>query len=145
MQIGSDFGSKEMEIDFEQFLAGVEAAYANDTTLLTEDANEVLKQAWEDYQAKAKAKRDAAGIKTKMEGVEFLAANRKKPGVAYSSGLQYRVIKPGKGNSPGINDRAVVHYRGWTLDGKEFDSSYTRKKPSTFAVGRVIPGWTRER
>ena len=122
MQIGSDFGSKEMEIDFEQFLAGVKAAYANDTTLLTkEDANEVLKQAWEDYQAKAKAKRDAAGIKTKKEGVEFLAANRKKPGVKTTpSGLQYRVIKPGKGNSPGRNDRAVVHYRGWTLDGKEF-------------------------
>ncbi|MDP6337742.1 MAG: FKBP-type peptidyl-prolyl cis-trans isomerase [Verrucomicrobiota bacterium] len=144
MQIGSDFGSKEMEIDFDLFLAGVKAAYANDTTLLTkEDANEVLKQAWEDYQAKAKAKRDAAGIKTKKEGVEFLATNRKKPGVKTTpSGLQYRVIKPGKGNSPGRNDRAVVHYRGWTLDGKEFDSSYTRNKPSTFAVGRVIPGWT---
>ena len=65
MQIGSDFGSKEMEIDFDLFLAGVKA-YADDTTLLTkEDANEVLKQAWEDYQAKAKAKRDAKRAKAR--------------------------------------------------------------------------------
>ena len=123
MQIGSDFGSKEMEIDFDLFLSGVKAAYADDTTLLTkEDASEVLKQAWEDYQARAKAKRESAGIKTKKEGDDYLAANRKKPGVKTTpSGLQYRVIKPGKGNSPGRNDRAVVHYRGWTLAGKELN------------------------
>jgi peptidylprolyl isomerase len=35
----------------------------------------------------------------------------------------------------------TVHYSGWTTDGKLFDSSYTRKEPSTFAVNRVIPGW----
>ena len=144
MQIGSDFGSKEMEMDFDLFLAGVKAAYAGDTTLLTkEDAREVLDQAWAEYQARAKAKREAASVKTKKEGKEFLTANSKRPGVkTTTSGLQYRVIKTGKGNSPGRSDRAVVHYRGWTMDGKEFDSSYSRNKPSTFAVGRVIPGWT---
>ena len=35
----------------------------------------------------------------------------------------------------------TVHYTGWTTDGKMFDSSYTRKAPSTFGVNRVIPGW----
>ena len=35
-----------------------------------------------------------------------------------------------------------VNYRGTTLDGKEFDNSYTRGQPATFPVTGVIPGWT---
>ena len=144
MQIGSDFGTKEMKLDFEQFLAGVKAAYEGKNTLISkEEASKVLNEAWQDYQAREKAKREAIGSKAKEEGADYLAANQKKPGVKKTaSGLQYRIIKPGKGNSPKATDRAAVHYRGWTLDGKEFDSSYSRNKTSTFAVNRVIPGWT---
>jgi peptidylprolyl isomerase len=36
----------------------------------------------------------------------------------------------------------TVHYAGWTTDGKMFDSSIPRGKPSTFPLNRVIPGWT---
>jgi FKBP-type peptidyl-prolyl cis-trans isomerase len=35
-----------------------------------------------------------------------------------------------------------VNYRGTLVDGTEFDSSYERGEPATFAVGGVIPGWT---
>ncbi|MBW2452038.1 MAG: FKBP-type peptidyl-prolyl cis-trans isomerase [Deltaproteobacteria bacterium] len=35
----------------------------------------------------------------------------------------------------------VVNYRGTTLDGEEFDSSYKDGKPVTFAVNQAIPGW----
>ena len=35
-----------------------------------------------------------------------------------------------------------MHYAGWTTDGKMFDSSIPRGKPSSFPLNRVIPGWT---
>ena len=35
-----------------------------------------------------------------------------------------------------------MHYTGWTTDGKMFDSSYSRGKPSTFGVNQVIKGWS---
>jgi FKBP-type peptidyl-prolyl cis-trans isomerase len=58
------------------------------------------------------------------------------------SGLAHKVITPSKETGhPGPTDMVTVHYTGWTTDGKMFDSSYTRKAPSTFAVNRVIPGW----
>jgi FKBP-type peptidyl-prolyl cis-trans isomerase len=34
------------------------------------------------------------------------------------------------------------HYRGTLIDGTEFDSSYSRGKPTTFAPNQVIKGWT---
>jgi len=76
-------------------------------------------------------------------GAEFLANNAEKPGVTVTdSGLQYEVLKSGKGRSPQRTDRVTVHYRGTLVDGREFDSSYKRGKPATFQLNRVIPGWT---
>ena len=62
--------------------------------------------------------------------------------VTTDSGLVYEVLKAGDGPKPGPSDSVTVHYRGTLLDGKEFDSSYSRGKPATFGVGRVIKGWT---
>ena len=73
----------------------------------------------------------------------FLAENGKKPGiVTTASGLQYRVITPGSGDSPKATDKVTVNYRGTLLNGTEFDSSYKRGEPATFGVSQVIPGWT---
>ena len=59
-----------------------------------------------------------------------------------TSGLATKVIQAGKGAAkPGTRDMVTVHYSGWTTDGKMFDSSYSRGKPSTFGVGQVIKGW----
>jgi peptidylprolyl isomerase len=60
-----------------------------------------------------------------------------------SSGLAYKVLKPGTGsNHPSKTSRVTVHYTGWTTDGKMFDSSITRNAPATFGLDEVIPGWT---
>jgi FKBP-type peptidyl-prolyl cis-trans isomerase FklB len=76
-------------------------------------------------------------------GQAFLAENADKEGVkTTASGLQYKVIEAGSGESPKASDSVTVHYRGTLIDGTEFDSSYSRNKPATFRVDRVIPGWT---
>jgi FKBP-type peptidyl-prolyl cis-trans isomerase len=59
------------------------------------------------------------------------------------SGLASKVLKPGaKGDHPTATDGVVVHYTGWTTDGKMFDSSVQRGQPATFPLNRVIAGWT---
>src|SRR5437667_130814 len=60
-----------------------------------------------------------------------------------SSGLASKVITKGSGKDhPTNDDVVVVHYTGWTTDGKMFDSSIVRGEPSSFTVDGVIPGWT---
>jgi FKBP-type peptidyl-prolyl cis-trans isomerase len=80
----------------------------------------------------------------KAAGAAFLAENAKKANiVTTASGLQYEVLTPGIGAvSPSATDNVTVHYKGTTIDGKEFDSSYSRGEPTSFPLNQVIPGWT---
>ncbi len=77
-----------------------------------------------------------------MEVKQFFEKNGKKKGIqTTASGLQYKVIKEGKGGTPKAADHVQVHYAGRLLDGTEFDSSYKRNQPAEFPVNGVIPGW----
>ena len=70
------------------------------------------------------------------------AAAAEKGAVVTDSGLVYRSLKDGSGASPTATSVVRVHYRGTFPDGKEFDSSYSRKQPAEFPLNRVIPCWT---
>lgn len=60
-----------------------------------------------------------------------------------ASGLQYVEVLKGDGPVPKEGEIVSVHYQGTLEDGTEFDNSYTRGQPFSFALGRgmVIPGW----
>ena len=80
---------------------------------------------------------------TKGQGEQFLAENKLREGVKTTeSGLQYEVIKMGKGPKPTAESTVKVHYHGTLIDGTVFDSSVDRGEPISFALNQVIPGWT---
>lgn len=82
---------------------------------------------------------------TTQEGLAWLAENAQKEGViSLASGLQYKIINaaPTENPQPLVNSPCDCHYRGTLVDGTEFDSSYKRGKPATFAPNQVISGWT---
>ena len=79
----------------------------------------------------------------KEEGEKFLAENALREGViTTASGLQYEVIKMGKGKKPVATDNVKVHYHGTLTNGTVFDSSVDRNEPITFGLTQVIAGWT---
>lgn len=79
----------------------------------------------------------------KEEGEKFLAENALKEGIITTgSGLQYEVIKMGKGKKPSATDNVKVHYHGTLINGTVFDSSVDRGEPITFGLNQVIAGWT---
>lgn len=59
------------------------------------------------------------------------------------SGIAYKVLRPGTGTvRPKRSQNVIVHYTGWTTDGKMFDSSILRGEPAQFNLMDVIKGWT---
>ena len=90
------------------------------------------------------AQRGVAHCGDRHTGRDFLEDNKATPGVTtLASGLQYRVLVEGGGvEHPLESTPCECHYAGRLLDGTEFDSSYKRGTPSTFAPNQVIKGWT---
>jgi len=80
----------------------------------------------------------------KEAGAKFLEENKSKDRVVtLSSGLQYKVLNEGRGmDHPTASTPCECHYAGRLLDGSQFDSSYSRGQPTTFAPNQVIKGWT---
>ncbi|MCL4137971.1 UNVERIFIED_CONTAM: hypothetical protein GTU68_042344 [Idotea baltica] len=88
------------------------------------------------------AEQKKAGALNKEKGELWLKQNAKKEGVKeIEGGVQYKVLKAGKGGSPSESDTVRVHYTGTLTNGKEFDSSVKRGEPAEFRVGQVIKGW----
>ena len=87
----------------------------------------------------------SASAGTTKEGKEWLAKKAQEPGVvSRPSGLMYKVLKeaPADAKSPLLGTPCECHYAGTLIDGTEFDSSYKRGSPTTFAPNQVVRGWT---
>ena len=144
MDLGNQLKTQSISIDPAVFGRGLEDAMSGRKTLLTVDeVKAVINELQKTMMAKQMEGAKVAGDKNKGEGDAFLAANKSKPGViTLPSGLQYKVVVTGTGKTPTIDDTVVCQYRGTLIDGKEFDSSYSRNQPATFPVKGVIKGWT---
>lgn len=116
------------------FIAGV----TNDTTVM--DVKSAAVKFTEISETEMKRKEEAY----KSENEQWLATNATKEGVkTTASGLQYKVITAGTGETPKATDKVKVKYEGKLIDGTEFDSSYKRNPDTTtFRADQVIKGWT---
>jgi len=139
-QVGSNFASQGVELDAEALSEGVKAGMRRAQPRISPAEMEAAMMAFQQELMQQQAAQQAEAAEA---GSDFLAENAQKEGVKVTdSGLQYRVIEEGQGESPTAEDRVSVHYEGRLVDGTVFDSSYQRGEPAVFPVGGVIAGWT---
>lgn len=144
VQMGADFKQQDIQVNPTLFLQGINDAQQSGPKLLTE---EEVRNTLVNFQKTMIQKQQENQLKLSSknleEGNKFLEDNKKKPGITtLASGLQYRVIQAGSGPKPTATDTVITHYSGKFINGKEFDSSYSRGEPAEFQVNAVIPGWT---
>ncbi|MFT5806171.1 MAG: FKBP-type peptidyl-prolyl cis-trans isomerase FkpA [Moritella dasanensis] len=122
---------------------GITDALNETTQLSDEELQAVLKAYDEKMNTLSTEAARVEGEKAQADSVNFFAENGKKEGITTTdSGLQYEVLTAGEGELASPSDTVTVHYTGSLLDGSVFDSSVERGEPATFALNRVIPGWT---
>ena len=134
------------------FLQGYRNGMDSTNLLMTpKDLNIFLRDFFQKQQikkrqaAQEKAAKDAeskfADVKKASE--EFLAINKTKEGViTTASGLQYKVLKEGKGENPIATSKLKIHYHGTLIDGTVFDSSVDKKQPYDSNANQFIKGFT---
>ena len=142
VNVGKNVKQESIKINYDLFVQGVKDAIDNKSILSDAEIENVIM----DFQKKEIAKQRKAlekkGEINLVEGKKFLKDNQGQPGVkTLSSGLQYKILREGKGNNPTLEDMVTVNYIGTLIDGTEFDNSYNRKKPTTFKLKDVIKGW----
>jgi FKBP-type peptidyl-prolyl cis-trans isomerase FklB len=138
--LAKDITSRGMDLDVDIFVKGFRDGITGAKSILSDKEAQA---AVDELNKELDIKRKAQLVKSAVEEEKFLAENKQKPGVkTLPSGLQYKVLKEGAGPSPTLYDTVTVNYRGTLLNGREFDSSYKRKRPSTFQVNGVIQGWS---
>jgi FKBP-type peptidyl-prolyl cis-trans isomerase len=144
MNIGKGLHRDSVDIDPAIFLRGMKDALAGGKTALTdEEAHAALTELQNDLRKKQQEKMQALGEENKKAGDAFLTSKKAEAGVVtLPSGLEYKILTPGTGPKPTPADTVVCNYRGTFLDGSEFDSSYKRGQPATFAVNGIIKGWS---
>jgi len=142
-QMGQDFKRQGVTFDRPAVIRGLQDGQAGARPLMSqEEIDAVLSELKQRIVADLARKRTAESAALKQAGIDFLEANKGKPGVkTTASGLQYKVLQEGSGKQPVLTDTVRVHYRGTTVEGQEFDSTYKRSAPAEFTVNRVIKGW----
>ena len=97
-------------------------------------------------EAKANADRQALAEKAREEEPALIAEYIERKKITEKpdkNGLYIIQTLPGNGSKPRKGQKVSVHYTGYLLNGKKFDSSFDQNQPFTFTLGQgeVIAGW----
>jgi FKBP-type peptidyl-prolyl cis-trans isomerase FklB len=141
VNIGGNFKRQDVDVDFDQLLSGIKDAVTGTPKLSEAEMRDTLMQFQQELMAKQQEKRRQLAEKNKTDGEKFLAENKSKPGVVtLASGLQYKVVTQGSGETPKPDSIVEVNYRGTLIDGTEFDASRPGQ-PLSRPLTQLIKGW----
>ncbi len=142
------------EVNVELLILGLGDALLQKNSLVADPTNQcvmsffqekmqAMQQAEQTMIEESNAEALEAGRVNRERGEAFLLENAKRKEIQVTeSGLQYEVLKKGRGSKPNASSTVKVHYVGTTIDNEIFDSSVERKEPISFPLNAVIPGWT---
>ena len=139
IQFGQQLKNEGIMVDADAFATGIDDVLRGNSPKMSMQEMQAALQAGKNKLIMEKQAEAQAAMEV---GKVFLEKNKKQKGVVVlPSGLQYIELKAGKGNSPGVESKVTVHYRGALIDGTVFDSSYKRGEPTSFSLDGVIPGF----
>ncbi|MBW8807233.1 MAG: FKBP-type peptidyl-prolyl cis-trans isomerase [Lysobacter sp.] len=146
--VGRDFARSiepvRGELDTEVVLRAIRDAQAGRPSLFDEAQSKRIREGFSEHlRSKHDADTKALAARNRQTGEAFLKRNAQVRGViTTASGLQYQVMRAGKGAHPKASDTVRVNYLGRLLDGSKFESTYDTDHPAEFVLAQVMPGWT---
>ena len=131
------------EVDVDAFFKGIQDSVEGKPAMEKKEMQEAMAMFKQKLRQKQMEQTQKVLEENKAAGTAFMEDNKGREGVkTLDSGIQYVVLEEGTGKSPEKTDKVKCHYKGMTIDGKVFDSSYKRGEPAVFKLDQVIQGWT---
>ena len=125
-------GNGFLAIDPNYLFAGMQDVFNNRPRQIADSLQLPLLNA---YQAAVTKERGKA-LETQL-----FSALKDKPGVGkLPSGVQYTILKAGKGPRPSETDTVIIHFKGVLADGTIFEDSYAKKIPQITTPASLVPG-----
>lgn len=134
--------AQHIQLDPKYVSQGFNDTYQGKSLLTNEQVEKIISELGNRVQKENKERLGKEAADSITAGQKFSQDYAKKAGVKKtSSGLLYKIINSGEKTRPSMDSTVVVHYTGKLVDGREFDSSYSRNEPATFPLLYVIKGW----
>jgi len=143
LNLGYDLAGAPFDADVGLISSGIKEALDSTSMYDPMSSQAVFRQLMTSLSEQEALKAEAEADANLERGTAFLEENAKKEGITTTeSGLQYEVLTRGEGPTPADSSTVTVHYEGSLIDGSVFESSFETGDSVTFALNRVIPGWT---
>jgi len=143
MNIGRGWKQGQVDLDPDAVARGLKDSLMDDATLLTEaQMNETLARFGRELRVLQQHRREQVAEENRRQGEAFLARNKTNQDVvSLPSGLQYKIIAPGKGQNPDLTNWVSLKFRGTRMNGAEFEKSDEHPRANIFSMRSVIQGW----
>jgi len=143
MNLGLGWKKEGVDMDADAIARGLKDVQAGGPTLLTAtEITQTLNKLARDVRLIQRQRRDQTAETNRSQGTTFLEHNQTSAGVVtLPSGLQYKVIAKGAGESPVLTNWVSLKVRGTRINGAEFETSYGYPEPNSYSLGSVIPAW----
>ncbi|SDB25447.1 FKBP-type peptidyl-prolyl cis-trans isomerase FklB [Desulfonatronum thiosulfatophilum] len=145
LDIGTNISQGDLDVDADALAQGLRdgLGLGGEPLMTQAEQQEVLMVLQQELMQRQMEMIQRQSSENLEEGRAFMEEFQEQEGVqATESGILYRVITEGDGETPTAEDIVTVHYTGTLVDGTVFDSSVERGEPATFPLQGVIPGWT---
>ncbi|QKI89518.1 FKBP-type peptidyl-prolyl cis-trans isomerase [Thiomicrorhabdus xiamenensis] len=143
VDLAKNLAKQGLKIDARALAMGLDDALQQRSLALTpEEMNTAVMEAKKIMQAEQEAQRKIQAEKNTQAGKDFRQKYAAQEGVLETqSGILYKVLQQGEGQSPTPEDSIFAHYEGKFINGKIFDSSYKRGRALRIQTSDVIKGW----
>ena len=142
VSMGKNLKRQGIEVNADLVVKGLKDELSGGKLLMSdEELRTTMVEFQKGLQEKRAKANTAAAEDNKKDGEAFLAKNKKATGVVtLKDGLQYKILKAGKGKKPEATDTVEVNYRGTLINGKEFDKSQPGTPPPSRSTRSSLVG-----
>jgi len=143
VSVARNFKQQGLDMNLDTVIKGIRDEFAGGKLLMTEDELKTTLTAFQEELQRTQAHdRKIAADDNKKAGDAFREANKKKEGVVtLPDGLQYKILKAGKGKKPVETETLELRYTGSLINGAVFDKTDPKGPPALIDMKPLIAGW----